>query len=63
MSDDPNAVPLLKYIDRVLDERDKRFGERFEAQQAALKEVKESYNADKRQANEWRGTLNDRDSH
>lgn len=67
---DSSPVSLREYVDRTFAERDKqeierdkRYEERAKAQQRALDEVKESYNADKKQANEWRGTLNDRDTH
>ncbi len=67
------TVDTLKaYIERLFDEHDKRYEQRFAAQEKAVKDAltsasiavdKAEGTAEKwrQNANEWRGTLNDRD--
>lgn len=63
-------VPLRKLfdakfctLDRLLKERDRRYRERFNSQERALKLLADQTRADKAQANEWRGALGDKDAH
>ena len=73
MTEPTDQVTLRAYIRDLMDERDRRYGERFDAQAlavaAALTAAKEAVqvgetNAQRwrESANEWRGAMSDRES-
>jgi hypothetical protein len=52
-------VPLRKYIDRIMAERDLRYQQRFESQEKALEEAKRASEKRLDGMNEFRGSLTD----
>jgi hypothetical protein len=52
-------VPLLRHIDKLLEELDRRYAQRFEANDRALRQADQSLREYKQGSNEWRDALKD----
>jgi hypothetical protein len=59
VSDLPQRVPILEYVLAVMNERDLRYQQRFDAQEEAIREYKSSSEKRLEGMNEFRGTVSD----
>jgi hypothetical protein len=55
----PQRVPILEYVLAVMNERDLRYQQRFDAQEEAIREYKSSSEKRLEGMNEFRGTVSD----
>ena len=62
MTDDPNAGWTLITLKALMDERDKRYQQRFESSQKAIDETKAENLTRFSNTNEWRDALKDREA-
>jgi hypothetical protein len=53
------SIPLRDYFERLIDERDRRYGQQFEDSKAAVVKSEIALREYKTSANEFRGTLQD----
>lgn len=56
------VVTLREYIERLMGESDRRYEQRFAAQETALRTALSGLNEYKAASNEWRGALKDQSS-
>ena len=54
-------VPLREHLEALIAEADKRYAERFEAQERALTTAEEHAQQWRNSANEWRSAMTDRE--
>ena len=55
------VAAAMRFIFRVMDERDQRYEQRFQSSQKAVDEARQELQKKQETQNEWRGAMNDKD--